>query len=145
MKRSYVTVEILEQIQAACSAKIEFDKTLAKPPLLFKQGDFLAFMQMLKDKYNFIMLSNVTAVDYPECFEVIYHLTAIEDYKEIIIKFPVEKNKPQLPSVTEIWPAADFQEREQFDLMGIIFTGHPNLKRILLPDDFSGYPLRKDF
>ena len=145
MRRKYVSKETLQQIQTGCSAVIEFEENLVKSPLLFKQGDFLAFMTMLKDKYDFVMLSNISAVDYPEYFEVVYHLTATEAYKEVIIKVQLEKDKAQLPSVTGIWPTADFQEREQFDLMGIIFTGHPNLKRILLTDDFVGHPLRKDF
>lgn len=78
-------------------------------------------------------------------FSVYYHLESYTFRHKLVIKVSVDKNAPEVPSVTEIWPAADWHEREAFDLIGINFTGHPDLRRILMPYDWEGFPLRKDY
>ena len=108
-------------------------------------GRLLALMQLLKAEYGFDQLSNLTSVDFVETFEVVYHLYSIASHAKICVKTRIPADNPQVESVVDIWPGADWQEREVYDLMGIIFTGHPNLIRVLLPDDFEGHPLRKDF
>jgi NADH-quinone oxidoreductase subunit C len=76
----------------------------------------------------------------------VYHLVSIEHNHDIILKTRlIDREKPTLASVVNLWKGADFQEREIYDLFGISFTGHPNLKRIFLWEGFQGYPLRKDF
>ncbi|HWJ02187.1 MAG TPA: NADH-quinone oxidoreductase subunit C [Verrucomicrobiae bacterium] len=92
-------------------------------------------------------LHDVTAVDYPERneFEVVYHLTSLKGPQMLRIKAVVDRDNPVIDSAVKIWPGADFMERECFDLLGIKFAGHPELKRILLWDDFEGHPLRKDY
>ncbi|WP_082789093.1 NADH-quinone oxidoreductase subunit C [Desulfolucanica intricata] len=107
----------------------------------------IEFMQDLKNNYSFDFLSNLTAVDYPDKnkFDVIYNLNSIEQGYSIYVKTEVSRENPELPSVFPIWGGANWQEREVYDLLGIVFTGHPNLKRILLDDAFEGYPLRRDF
>ena len=101
-------------------------------------------MRVLKEELKFIMLSGVTAVDYSDEFEVVYHVT--EDRGNLLkIKVKINKNDTAVPSITSVWKAAGVQEREIYDLMGITFEGHDNLKRILCTDDFDGHPLRKDF
>ncbi|MDD3894991.1 MAG: NADH-quinone oxidoreductase subunit C, partial [Syntrophomonadaceae bacterium] len=90
-------------------------------------------------------LSNLTSVDYGEEFEMVYHLYSIPENIKICVKTRIPRNMPEADSLITIWPAADWQEREVYDLMGIRFNGHPNLIRVLLPDDFDGHPLRKDF
>lgn len=93
-------------------------------------------------------LSSVTAVDYPEYIELVYHLYSHSLKHELVMKARLPKSGEDLPaaaSVTSVWPAANFQEREIYDLMGVRFTGHPALRRILLPEQFAGHPLRKDF
>ena len=76
---------------------------------------------------------------------VIYHLFSLEKRHRIVIKVKVPKDKPEVPSVESIWKTADWHEREAFDLFGIVFLDHPDLRRILLPDDWEGFPLRKDY
>jgi len=96
---------------------------------------------------QFTFLSDITAVDkFPEPrFELNYHLLSLEYRKRIRLKVRIPGDDPQVQSVTPIWPAANWHEREAFDLMGIRFEGHPDLTRILMPDDWEGYPLRKDY
>ena len=105
-------------------------------------------MKELRDneQYKFDYLMNLSSVDYPENFTVVYHLTSMKYKHYLTVKVEISKEEPcWVPSVSSIWKAAQVQEREVYDLMGIIFTDHPDLRRILLPDDFVGHPLRKDF
>ena len=109
-------------------------------------ADILPLMQSLREQMGMNYLANLTAVDYTEEFEVVYHLYAIPDNGlKLVVKTRVPRDEAVLPSISAIYPTADWQEREAFDLMGIRFSGHPNLVRVLLPDDFEGHPLRKDF
>ncbi len=95
--------------------------------------------------YQFDMLSNLTAVDYVEYFEVVYHLYSLSLGQALTVKSRCSKVDPQLSSVIGCWPSAEFQEREVYDLLGIHFVGHPDLRRILMPEDFPYHPLRKDY
>lgn len=101
----------------------------------------------LRDDLGFDLLSNLTAVDRPDAFEVVYHLYSIEKpAPPLALKVRLtDKAEPCLPSVTSVWEGADLQEREVYDLFGIVFEGHPRLERILLWEGFPGHPLRKDF
>lgn len=104
--------------------------------------------RFLHDECGLDYLALLTAVDRPERFEVVYHLWSIKDQttEPFVLKVYIEdKEDPTVPSVTPIWRGANYQEREAYDLMGIRFEGHPNLKRILLWEGFPGHPLRKDF
>ena len=96
--------------------------------------------------HRFDLLSAITAVDYVEFFELVYQLTSLSRNCSAVLKTRCYgRGEPTVPSVTPIWKGADLQEREVFDLMGIRFTGHPNLKRLLLWEGFQGYPLRRDY
>ena len=112
-----------------------------------KPEKIVEVMKELRDnpKYDFKALMNLSSVDYPDNFTVVYHLNSISYYHKLTVKVELDKAKPEVQSITSVWTAANVQEREAYDLMGIIFTGHPNLKRILLADDWVGHPLRKDF
>ena len=91
-------------------------------------------------------LNHITGVDYYDYFEVVYQLTSLQHNHSLVLKTRCyDRDNPVLPSVVNIWQSADYQEREIYDLMGIRFEGHPNLKRIALWDGFEGHPLRKDF
>lgn len=106
--------------------------------------EFLRDAPGLKFKY----LSDVTSVDlYPRepRFEVVYHLLAFEPYQRLRLKVRLPGDNPRVESIVPVWPGANAFEREVFDLMGIQFEGHPFLRRILLPEDWEGHPLRKDF
>ncbi len=105
----------------------------------------LDLMKKLKNDYSFNYLANLTSVDYGETFEMVYHIYSIPGNHKVGVKTRVPRNQAQVDSVMSVWPTADWQEREVYDLMGISFKGHPNLVRVLLPDDFVGHPLRKDF
>ena len=95
---------------------------------------------------EFDLLNSLSAVDYVEHFDVVYHLTSTRHMHSAILKAKVfDRENPTVPSVVSVWQGADFQEREVWDLMGIAFSGHPNLKRIMLWEGFSGHPLRKDY
>jgi NADH/F420H2 dehydrogenase subunit C len=95
---------------------------------------------------DFQFLNSVSAVDFIEYFAVVYHLTSLRKQHTAIIKAKVYgRDELVVPSVYQIWRGADFQEREIWDLMGIRFEGHPNMKRIMLWEGFEGHPLRKDF
>jgi NADH-quinone oxidoreductase subunit C len=102
----------------------------------------------LKYDQKFVRLSSVTAVDrYPTepRFEVVYHLHSIERNERVRLKCRLPGQDPAIESVTSVWRGANWYEREVFDLFGIRFTGHPDLRRIMMPDDWEGYPLRKDY
>lgn len=105
---------------------------------------------LLRDEAEcpFNFLADVTCVDwYPSepRFEVIYHLLSIPNKERVRLKVRLDGSSPVIESVTSVWPAANFFEREVFDLFGIRFTGHPYLRRIQMPEDWEGYPLRKDY
>jgi len=96
---------------------------------------------------DFAMLSWIAGVDYlprDPRFEVVYGLLSLTRNARLHLKVGVEEENPRVPSVTGVWPTADWHERETFDFYGIEFLGHPSLTRILLPEDWEGWPLRKD-
>lgn len=94
---------------------------------------------------GFDCLSSLTGTDRGENFEIVYHLFSYSKKESAVHRETVSKESPSVPSVSKIWPSADWMEREVFDLLGVSFEGHPNLKRIMLPDDWPGHPLRKDY
>ncbi|MAN92843.1 MAG: NADH-quinone oxidoreductase subunit C [Chloroflexi bacterium] len=95
---------------------------------------------------DFNFLNSISAVDYIDHFEVVYHLTSLNKRHTAIVKTRLDgRDDLTLPSVYHLWRGADFQEREIWDLMGISFSGHPNMKRIMLWEGFEGHPQRKDY
>ena len=108
----------------------------------------LAVARFLKEAedLDFAFLTAITAVDYVDNFEIIYHLLSMRRNHSAVLKMRCYgREEPIVDSVTGIWRGADLQEREIWDLMGVRFEGHPNMKRILLWEGFPGHPLRKDF
>lgn len=101
----------------------------------------------LRDEFGYDLLSSVTGVDYyPDTMEVVYHAYKTTGGPGMVFKVQVPRQDPiEVPSVTPIWPGAEFQEREAWDLLGIRFTGHPDLRRIFMWEGFAGHPLRKDW
>jgi len=95
---------------------------------------------------DFDYLNNLTAVDYLDYFEVVYHLSSLKHNHSLVLKTRCcDREEPVVASVVGLWRAADLQEREVYDLMGITFEGHPNLKRLFLWEGFDGHPLRRDY
>jgi NADH/F420H2 dehydrogenase subunit C len=116
------------------------------PSIVVKAENLVELGRYLRDEEEYDYCSSITAVDYPDRFEVVYHLYSMKNEGgPVILKVHADRENPQVPSVTSIWPSADWQEREAWDLMGIQFPGHPNLKRVLLWEGYQGHPLRKDF
>jgi NADH-quinone oxidoreductase subunit C len=102
----------------------------------------------LKSARQFVRMSDLTAVDrYPEepRFEIIYHLHSLARNARLRLKCRVSGTAPEIDSVTPVWRGANWFEREVFDLFGVRFRNHPDLRRIMLPDDYEGHPLRKDY
>jgi len=125
-------------------AVAEFDESA----VIVKSETLLEVARFLKESpgLEFNYLTSITAVDYTEFFEVVYHLTSIGHNHSVVLKTRCYgRENPTVPSVFTLWQGADLQEREVYDLMGIAFEGHPNLKRILLWQGFPGHPLRKDY
>lgn len=110
-----------------------------------------ALLATLKTSYGFDMLVDITCVDYLEYegatdrFGVVYCLLNMETGERLIVKTFVNDPSPSLPTVTSLWMGADWMEREVYDMFGITFVGHHDLRRILMPDEFSAHPLRKDY
>ena len=103
----------------------------------------------LKDELGFDLLSDITAVDYWQKkeprFEVVYQIVSRANRSRLRVRVPVPEDDPTVDSLTPLWRGANFLEREVWDLYGIRFTDHPDLRRILLYDEFQGHPLRKDY
>jgi len=113
-----------------------------------KSESLLAVASFLKEApgLDFDYLTSITAVDYYDYFEVVYQLTSIKHNHSLVVKTRCYgRDNLSVSSVVGLWRGADFQEREIYDLMGISFNGHPNLKRIFLWEGFPGHPLRKDY
>jgi NADH-quinone oxidoreductase subunit C len=108
-------------------------------------------LEFLKRTHGFDMLAELTAVDYLEYdgatdrFGVVYVLVSTATGERLVIKTHVNPPDPKLPTATSLWRSADWLEREVYDMFGIVFEGHPDLRRILMPDEFTAYPLRKDY
>jgi len=116
--------------------------------VLVESGSILEVCRYLNKTagLDFDYLVNLTGVDYLDYLEVVYHLDSLKHNHSLILKTRCyDREQATVPSVIPIWQGADFQEREAYDLLGIRFEGHPNMKRIFLWDGFQGHPLRRDY
>lgn len=151
-----MTEKIAQDIQEKFGhdAVIAQENTGLQPWIQLHTDYLVDICSWLRDhpSYYFDFLANITAVDYhpEERFAVVYNLTSLPFQLQLTLRVELAHGRsteelPELPSVAGIWRTADWHEREAFDLMGIYFSGHPDLRRILMPDDWEGYPLRKDY
>ncbi len=118
--------------------------------IYIRHANFLRTCEFLRDEpsLRFSFLADLTALDlYPQepRFEVVYHLLSLQNTQRLRLKVRVSGDDPHIVSAISVWPSANAFEREVFDLFGIKFTGHPFLRRMLLPDEWEGHPLRKDY
>ncbi len=145
MTTSLSTSEISKQISERLpDAVIDATDTA----ILVNSNSLLDVGAFLKDTpgLDFDYLTTITAVDYYTYFEVVYLFVSMEHNHSLVIKTRCQgRDNLTLPSLVGLWRSADHQEREIYDLMGITFEGHPNMKRIVLWSDFQGHPQRKDF
>ena len=137
--------EVARQIASDFSGAISeaYDEAI-----LVKSESILDICQYLKNtpEFDFDYLNYIAAVDYNHYFELVYQITSLKHNHTFVLKTRCyDRNNPVVPSVVSIWRGADYQEREAYDLLGIKFDGHPNLKRIFLWEGFEGHPLRKDY
>jgi NADH-quinone oxidoreductase subunit C len=133
---------MLEDI--AVAIKTAFDETTIE----VAPRNIVAALRRLKHELKFERLTSITGVDrFPAepRFEVVYHLQSIAGKQRIRIKARVPGDNPEIESVTSVYRAADWYERETFDFFGVKFLNHPELTRIMMPDDWEGHPLRKDY
>lgn len=119
--------------------------------LIIQRDRALEALKAARDELGYEMLADVTAVDYlkldghPERFAVVWNLLSLSQEARVRLKAYVPEEDPTVASATPVWAAADWGEREAFDMFGLEFKGHPQLKRILMPEDFGSHPLRKDY
>jgi NADH:ubiquinone oxidoreductase subunit C len=113
--------------------------------LALEASDLIQACKDLKRQKGLIRLNFITALETKDGYQSIAYLDDIKGGNALAIKVTAPKSNPKIPSLCEIFPTANWQEREAFDMLGIIYEGHPNLTRILNPDQWEGYPLRKDY
>jgi NADH-quinone oxidoreductase subunit C len=127
---------------------VKFDR--GEMTLWIKAGTIRQVCTLLRDNPDcpFNFLADITCVDWFPAeprFEVVYHLLSIPKKERVRLKVRLGADSPSVASITSVWPSANFPEREVFDLFGIRFDGHPYLRRIMMPEDWEGHPLRKDY
>lgn len=139
--------EFLEALLAAAPTATA-GESLGDRTIRAQPSDLLPLAQAARDA-GFEMCPDITAVDYlgkrPERYELVVNLLSVSRNRRVRILAAVPENDPRVPSLVSVYPGANFLEREVFDMFGIRFEGHPDLTRILMPDDWRGHPLRKDF
>lgn len=108
-------------------------------------GSLLPVCRKLREELGFDYLADITAIDWQDRIEIVYRLTALERNEKTVLRVDLDRDRPEIDSVASVWKGAVFQEREVYDLMGVVFRAHPDLRRILLPEDWEGFPLRKDY
>jgi len=135
-------------------AVMQFQEYRGELTLTVRPERIIELCQALREHpdLRFDLLSDLTAVDHLQDrkagdprYHVVYHLFSTHTKKRIRLKAPVDGETPEIDSVTPVWRGADWHERECYDMFGIVFRGHPDLRRILMPEDWVGYPLRKDY
>jgi NADH-quinone oxidoreductase subunit C len=140
--------ELQERLTSALGASIlSATQAVGELTVVVRRDDSLAVLQHLRDIESFSTFIDVCGADYPERaerFEVVYHLLSMSKNARIRVKVTTDEDTP-VASAFGLWPAADWFEREAFDMYGILFSGHPDLRRILTDYGFHGHPLRKDF
>jgi len=144
MTKALVGRDIAQQIaEHSSDAVVEFNEScvVVRPDLLLKVARFLNTTPGLDFNY----LNCITGVDYLDCIEVVYHISSMVHNHSLILRVRCDRNKPEVTSLYSLWRGADLQEREIYDLLGVVFVGHPNLKRLFMWEGFKGHPLRRDY
>jgi NADH-quinone oxidoreductase subunit C len=143
--------KILEKLKAHCGGSIEGSSEFRNDlTVLVKKSDIVRVCEFLKSdpELAFDMIIDVTGIDMyrPEGrFEVLYTLYSLKNKQYVRLKVLVGENDPVVATVTGVWFGANWHERETFDMFGIMFSGHPDLRRMYMPEEFEYYPMRKDF
>ena len=142
--------ELLDALQGAFPQGIILGNTEFRGDLtvLVKKSEIVSVARMLRDTLHFDLIVDVLGIDMyrPEDrFEVLYNIYSIEHRRHIRLKVRVDESDPVVQTVTGVWPGANWHERETYDMFGVKFDGHPDLRRMYMPEEFEHHPLRKDF
>jgi NADH-quinone oxidoreductase subunit C len=130
---------------------VQFSQFRHDARVIVSRTILFSFMHTLRDQYGFDMLVDVTCVDYlnyrgaADRFGVVYLLTNTQTNERLTVRVFLNEPKLNVPSLVPLWESANWLEREVYDMFGIVFDGHPDLRRILMPEEFTAYPLRKDY
>jgi len=150
-------MDIKELMQLLSAYKGVSDVTLVRTNIVkfdLEKDKSKEFFKDLKDEFGFEHCSLITAIDNQPEFELVYHFTSVNksvvvDSSDLSVMVEIhvylDRDTPTIESISDLWGGANWHEREAFDLMGIYFLGHPDLRRVLLPEGFAGHPLRKDY
>lgn len=134
--------------EALASEALEVREYAGELTFIVSRENLKAFLRLLKEEHGFDYLVDIGATDHfveGLRFEVVYNLVSLGRRLRVRVKARVPEDDPVVDTVTDLWPGAAWHEREAYDMMGIRFQGHPDLRRIYLPEDFEYYPLRKEF
>lgn len=134
--------DVIARLVAQFGSDIEFG---ASNDIFFPANLTVQLFMFLRDQLSFPQINFVTAIDRTESFEVVYSIRSYTHKLMLILKSRVGREAPVVPSIVSVYGGADWYEREVFDLFGIDFQGHPDMRRLMMPDDWVGYPLRKDY
>ena len=142
-----MTNEALIQDLTTIQPKLETDTSGEWPVFHADVADWKKLAQVLRSKEDlwFDYLFCLTCVDWKTHLTMVHHLSSTRHRHAIVIKVKLNREQPVVDTVCDIWRTAEFHEREVFELFGVQFTGHPDLRKLILPDDWQGYPLRKDY
>lgn len=126
---------------------LSFEETAEWLTVNVDSAEFHDFALELRDQaeLDFDFLFCVTCVDWKTHLSMVYHLRSLDRKHSIVVKCKLDREKPEIQTVSDLWHTAEFHEREAYDLFGVKFTGHPDLRRLFLTDDWVGWPLRKDY
>ncbi|MFO0983218.1 MAG: NADH-quinone oxidoreductase subunit C [Planctomycetota bacterium] len=153
------TKEIFERLKSGGAGVLALFEGPRDPAIIVDRARLLEVAELLRDdpEFDFDTLALVTGVHYldvkdkdgkvtqPGKLVSVYHLHSITKGHKLVLKVELPLGDARVSSLAHVWRSADWHERETYDMLGIVFEGHPNLKRILLPDDWEGFPLRKDY
>jgi NADH-quinone oxidoreductase subunit C len=141
-----MTKEELKALISAIPVAATYDETGEWLNVQIEAAEWKKFATSLRySPFDFDFLFCLTCVDWKSYFTMVYHLTSTKHRVPVVIKVRLDRLNPEIETVSDIWRTAELHEREVFDLFGIQFTNHPDLRRLILTDDWVGYPLRKDY
>jgi NADH-quinone oxidoreductase subunit C len=142
--------EVYASLQKLFPGKVRDFKSEVREPYLFVEpAAIMEVCRFLRNApgFRFEVLSDLTALDWPkqETIQMVYHLFSYSHNRQIVLKVDLPRDHPRIATLENVWKVANWFEREVYDLFGVIFEGHSDLRRIMLPEDWVGYPLRKDY
>ena len=141
-----MTREEIKELITGIQPSAVFDESGEWLNISIEPGEWKSFAQSLRHSGSeFDYLFCLTCIDWKTHLTMVYHLSSTSHRQTIVIKIKLDRNDPRIETVSDIWKTAEFHEREVYELFGVIFLNHPDLRRLILTDDFEGYPLRKDF